>query len=189
MDQPSTEDRILNSAQRLIQQRGYNGFSYRDIAAEIGIRSASIHYHFPAKADLGQAVARRYCDQFTGQLLAFAESAISTHLAQYVSMFRGALEQDDGMCLCGILGAEVAALPDIVVQEARRFFAANREWLTGRLRRAQADGELASTLNPETEARLLFATLQGAMLCAKTIGKTEIFDEIADAALQRIVSP
>ncbi|WP_254065657.1 TetR family transcriptional regulator [Acidisoma sp. L85] len=34
--------------------------NFRDLAAQVGIKAASIYHHFPSKADLGAAVARRY---------------------------------------------------------------------------------------------------------------------------------
>lgn len=186
MTKVPTETRILDAAQRMMMQRGYNGFSFRDVAAEIGIKSASVHYHFPTKSDLGQTAARRYCDRFMSVLLETEEHSLAARLGLYVSHFRRTLEQDGSMCLCGVLGAEASSLPEKVTNETKRFFAANREWLTSQLRRAQAGGEVDPAMDTETEARLFFATLQGAMLCAKTTAKIDVFDEIAAAALTRL---
>ena len=58
-----TATRILDVAERLAQVRGFNGFSYADIAAEVGITKAALHYHFASKADLGEALISRYGDQ------------------------------------------------------------------------------------------------------------------------------
>ena len=52
----TTSDQILASARNFIVAGGYNGFSYADIAGEVGIRKASIHHHFPGKVDLVRAV-------------------------------------------------------------------------------------------------------------------------------------
>ena len=49
-------ERILDTAQALAQVRGYNGFSHADVSAELAITKASIHYHFPGKADLAEAL-------------------------------------------------------------------------------------------------------------------------------------
>ena len=73
---PSTATRILDVAEGLAQTRGFNGFSYADIAAEIGITKASLHYHFPSKADLGRALVRRYTERFMDALDAIEASDV-----------------------------------------------------------------------------------------------------------------
>src|SRR5262249_62421703 len=60
----STAERILDTAQALAQVRGYNGFSYADISAELAITKPSIHYHFPSKAQLAEALIARYRRRF-----------------------------------------------------------------------------------------------------------------------------
>ncbi|MDP6707792.1 MAG: TetR/AcrR family transcriptional regulator [Alphaproteobacteria bacterium] len=183
-----TRGRIIDAAERLMQLRGYNGFSYRDIAAEVGIRSPSIHHHFPTKADLGVAVARRYTERFQERLRqAQADGADARRtLEVLVSLFREVLAREGRMCLCGILGAELPSLPDEVAAEARRFFEVNTDWLARLLRDAVRDGLVDLVAPPELEARLLFATLEGAMIRAKTEDTIGSFDEVAAAALQRL---
>ncbi len=184
-----TKERILATAQALIQRRGYNGFSYRDIAAEVGIRSASIHYHFPTKADLGAAVGARYLERFMDDLRSAEAEAPGTSalLARYVSLFRAALTDDGRMCLCGMLGAEMGSLPSEVALEARRFFEVNTEWLSNLLAQAGPDTGFETVSTPETEARLFLAALEGGMILAKAASDAAIFDEVADAALKRLV--
>ena len=58
-DKPDTAARILDVAERLVQTRGFNGFSYADVASELDVTKASLHYHFPGKAELGQALIAR----------------------------------------------------------------------------------------------------------------------------------
>ena len=182
-----TNERIMDSAQRLIQLCGYNGFSYRDVADEVGIRSASIHYHFPTKADLGQAVARRYTAQFLQQLSAArAEETDSLALLErYVSLFRAALFQEGRMCLCGILGAEILSLPEEVASEARHFIETTTDWLEDVIRTGADAGRIKLSGLPRAEAQALFASIEGAMIYAKAIGNFELFDEISNSVLKR----
>jgi TetR/AcrR family transcriptional repressor of nem operon len=186
-----TNQRIMESAQRLIQLCGYNGFSYRDIGAEVGIRSASIHYHFPTKADLGKAVAERYTRRFIDRLSAAEAEGIDAYalLERYASLFREALVQDGRMCLCGILGAEISSLPAEVAGEARRFIEANTEWLLNVIEPATQRGEIETPGSPDAEARLLFASLEGALIYSKAIGPIQTFDEISQTALMRFRRP
>lgn len=180
------KERLIEVAQNLIQRRGYNGFSYRDIAAEVGIRSASIHYHFPTKADLGVSVAARYSEQFLGKLHRAAEETDDTSklLKVFASLFRESLIQEGRICLCGMLGAEVESLPREVAVEVKRFFDASLDWLTGVLRRGKKSGDAARVDTVENEAATIFATLEGAMIIAKGAGNLDLFDKIVDTTLR-----
>ena len=126
-----TEQLILNTTEDMIRQGGYNGFSFRNIADEIGIKSSSVHYHFGTKEKLGAATAKRYTDNF----LTFLgepeqiKSEGSNPVAHYIEAFRGAIMSDKGMCLCGILGTEAKMLPDSIVSELNDFFDRNVDWL------------------------------------------------------------
>lgn len=180
------KERLVGAARGLIQKRGYNGFSYRDVAAEVGIRSASIHYHFPTKADLGAAVAAGYTERFMERLASAEEETADVYrlLSFYASLFREVLADDGRMCLCGILGAEVASLPASVAAEAKRFFAVNLEWLARQFSRRIEIGDSVPADPPETEAVLFMATLEGAMVLAKGIDDPTVFDRVSEAALR-----
>ena len=65
-----TAARILDVAEVLVQTRGFNGFSYADIAAEMNITKAALHYHFAGKAELGEALISRYAARFADALAA-----------------------------------------------------------------------------------------------------------------------
>jgi TetR/AcrR family transcriptional repressor of nem operon len=98
---------IMDAAERRIRTAGYNGFSFRDIASDVGVKSSSIHYYFPAKEDLGVAVARRYRERFFEGLLDISgppETRLRTAYGK-------AMEKDGQMCLCGVLGTASASLP------------------------------------------------------------------------------
>ena len=78
----STYNQILELANKYIQKVGFNAFSYSDLANEIGIKKASIHYHFPSKTDLGIA----YCHFKLNQLLEL-ETRINAHASIEATMF------------------------------------------------------------------------------------------------------
>ena len=63
-----TPARILDIAERLVQIRGFNGFSYADVAAELQITTAALHYHFTGKPQLGLALIDRYAARFGAAL-------------------------------------------------------------------------------------------------------------------------
>src|SRR5947207_15227639 len=107
-----TMEEILDIAERLVQTQGFNGFSYADIAAKVGITKASIHYHFATKAELGRSLIARYHERFFGAL---AEIDAGTNdarrkLRQYVQLYARVLESNR-MCLCGMLASDFSTLP------------------------------------------------------------------------------
>src|SRR5262245_17434956 len=116
----STTDLVLDAAERLAQTRGFNGFSYADVSAEVGITTASLHYHFPAKADLGRALVTRYARGFERAVAAVEAKAPRAvpRLEGYARMFTDVLTRGR-MCLCGMLAVEYATLPG-PMQEAIR---------------------------------------------------------------------
>jgi TetR/AcrR family transcriptional repressor of nem operon len=180
-------DDILETAESLARTGGYHGFSFRDIAAEVGIKSASVHYHFPTKADLCAAVARRYTERFLEALgdPADPKTAPGRLLARYAAAFRESLVEDQQMCLCGVFGAEVALLPAPVAAEVQGFFERNVEWLQVVLAR---DGPVDEAQS-RRRALTVLAALEGAMIVARTLRRVEIFDEIVEGAIPPVSPP
>ena len=117
-----TAERLMDLAEAHIRHRDYGGFSFRELAAEIGIKSASVHHHFPTKAAMAAAVARRYGDRFLAAVAAQPNERVEDAIAAYRSAFREALDRDGQMCLCGVLGAEAGALSPDVAREILSFF-------------------------------------------------------------------
>lgn len=157
-----TIDAIMDAAERRIREAGYSGFSFREIAADVGVKSASVHYHFPTKEALAVAVARRYTDRFAEAIDEQARTGAAP-IAVWRQVFRQALLGDGRMCLCGALGSAAADLPDGVVAEARRFFTLGIDRL------------IEAGLSRDKAMQVL-ATLEGAMLMASALGDATAFD-------------
>lgn len=179
-----TAARILAEAQRLVQTRGFNGFSYADIAAALGVTKASLHYHFASKAELGHRLIERYSADFLAALAGIdARCACACDkLEAYVDIYAGVLAQDR-MCLCGMLAAEYATLPAAMQAAIGAFFAANEAWLARVLRDGRKGGELVFTGDPDENASVLTGALEGAMLVARAHGGADLFKASADLLL------
>jgi TetR/AcrR family transcriptional repressor of nem operon len=171
-------EEILDVAECMTRRGGYNGFSFREIAKAIGISAASIHYHFPTKDDLGAAVARRYRERFLATLGDADDPAASPGelLTSYVDAYRKALRDEDLMCLCGVLGAEIGNLPELVAVEARRFFEQNVEWLTKVFNRESAGRW--PVLDSRAAALRTIAALEGGMILARTMVDASVFEDV-----------
>ena len=179
-----TADRMLDLAERLVQTRGFNGFSYADIAGALGVTKASLHYHFPTKAELGRRLIERYSDAFTAALSVLDESGADARekLRAYVDIYTGVL-RNERMCLCGMLAADYATLPEPMKSAVTRFFEANERWLVAVLEQGRTAGGLQFAGPPLEVARLLVGSLEGAMLVARSFNDVSRFQAIADRLL------
>ena len=139
----ATAMRVLDVAERLVQVRGFNGFSYADVAAELGITKAALHYHFASKAALGEALIDRYCDRLAASLAALAAADLSAaaRLRGYAALYRDGL-RGERLCLGGMLAAEYQTLPPAMRSAVIRFFTRNEAWLAGVLADGAAAGEI-----------------------------------------------
>jgi len=164
--QSGTAEHILDLAEERIQRRGYNAVSYGDLAEELDLTTAAIHYHFPSKADLVQTLVRRYREQSAQKraTLRKENDTLREQLTQYVELFSGIMD-GGGLCLCGILAADEPTLPEEVRREVRRFFDEQEDWLTDILKVETSGGAgLQGCETARDVARLFLATLEGAML-------------------------
>jgi TetR/AcrR family transcriptional repressor of nem operon len=176
MNTNDTRQTIMDTARAMVQAKGYNALSFREVAKDVGIKSASIHYYFPTKSDLGAALARRYTETAVGyfeQLIGEA-APVEEIFARYVAVFRAALQNDNRMCLYGIMAAEYGDLPDEVRAAVDAFSAANVVWLV----------RLLGPCHPELSedalrhrALAIFAAIEGAQLVARGRGDIAVFDQ------------
>src|SRR3981081_1056936 len=156
----------MDLAETHIRDAGYRGFSFRDLAAELGIKSASVHHHFPTKAALAAAVVRRYRDRFLPTVASRSNETGDDAISAYRSAFRKALERDGRMCLCGVLGAEAGVLSPEVTAEVQSFF---RRCIDNLARRIGGPDALGRSFH-------VMATLEGGMVLARAYRDIEAFD-------------
>lgn len=178
--EPGTAERCLDIAERLVQLRGFNNFSYADIARELELTTASLHYHFPGKAELGQALITRYTERFLAALdrIDHDHNDAQTKLEAYAGLYADVLESQR-MCLCGILAAEYQTLPQAMREAVTDFFDENQKWLIAVLAEGQADRTLRITESTDELANSIISTLEGAMLVARPYGNPEMFKSTA----------
>lgn len=185
--QGSTAARTLDVAERLVQIRGFNAFSYADVANELDITKASLHYHFRGKAELGEALIARYSARFADSLQSIDRDVTDApaKLDAYVSIYSGLL-RGERMCLCGMLAAEYETLPTSMREAVTKFFEDNEAWLTDVLAQGQADGSLSITGTPSDASRMILDGLEGAMLIARTYGGLTRFESSASRLLDTL---
>lgn len=180
----STRDALLHCATALVRTRGYIGFSYADMAAQIGIRKASIHHHFPTKEDLGVALVQQYTEQFEISLSRITSmfSEPQEQLRHYVDLYRQSFMQGFG-CLCGMLSSEIAVIPERVAHLVQRFMEMNINWLTHVIKQGQKTGQLKATIAAEELAAAVLSTCQGALILARAMKNIHPFNQAVEVVL------
>lgn len=175
-----TAERILDVAERLVQTRGYHGFSYADVAAELSITKPSLHYHFASKTELGETLIARYHTRFAAALevIDAAGGDARTRLRRYASLYGDVLDKQR-MCLCGMLAADLETLPGKMRDEVVRFFDTSETWLEGVLDEGKSSGTLRNDTSSHDQAQMILSTLEGAMLVARSYHDPERFRVVA----------
>jgi len=171
----SSAEHILNAAEARMRLKGYNAVSFRDIAADVGIKSASLHYHFPKKVDLGVALIKRYAENFHAALTSETDPLNNPieKIEVFTDLHRRALKDQGLICLCAVLGAESQGLPKEVTQEVRHFFETNIDWLA-------KEYKAANISNPAARAKAGVSALEGALMVSIVNDDASVFEAVAD---------
>ena len=188
----STAEKILDTAQSLIVAGGYNGFSYADIAAAIGIRKASIHHHFPTKAELVAALVDRYRRQVDAGLKFLREQSSSPaeQLQAYLNYWQACIRDASlPFCVCAMLAGEMQMLPEEVASRVRGHFQNLADWLKSVLQAGATQGEFQLSSRPADEAQLLMASVHGAMLSARAFSDPGLFGAIVTLRMTSLLAP
>ncbi|NTI50322.1 TetR/AcrR family transcriptional regulator [Agrobacterium rhizogenes] len=187
----STSEKILDTAQSLIVAGGYNGFSYADISAAIGIRKASIHHHFPTKAELVAVLVDRYRQQAETGLNSLREQFLSPaeQLRAYLNFWQTCIRDTSlPFCICAMLAGEMQMLPEEVASRVRAHFHSLARWLKSVLATGAEQGLFRLDKQPEEEAQMLMASVHGAMLSARAFSDPELFTTIVIPQFTRLLT-
>jgi TetR/AcrR family transcriptional repressor of nem operon len=171
---------LLSTARAAVQAHGYNALSFRELAKAVGIKSASVHYHFPTKGDLGAVLARRYTQDGAAALedLLTRSQKPTWCMDRYIEIFRAALMNGNRMCLCGIMGAEYDDLPEAVRAEIDAFARVNIAWLERVLALAHPKRDKRAL---QEQAAAIYAAIEGAQLIARSRGDITAYDQAVRA--------
>ena len=172
----NAKEAILAAARNIAQAHGYEGLNFRDLAEQVGIKAASIYHHFPSKADLAAAVAKRYWEDTRAELdTLLSENADPLDsLHRYPQVFRRSLENGNRLCLCSFMSAEYDDLPEAVRREVHAFADVNVAWLG----KVLADAHVVEPKMSEERARSVFAAVAGAQLMARSRADVALFDAL-----------
>jgi len=188
MDSDSTKSKILDVAQHYCQKVGFNAFSYADIAKELNLKKASIHYHYPTKAKLGQALIERYHQQFSSKLDLISQQHPSSPYQQITSLMAlmAGLLAESRLCLCGMLASDFATLDPDMQKELQAFFQTVENWLTLNIECGVKSGLFAVLDSPKIVARGFVATLQGMLMTARAFNEPVRYEGVGNWLISTI---
>ena len=173
-----TKKLILDIAEDLLLDRGYNGFSYKYIATSLNIKNASIHYHFPAKTDLGVAIIQRATKRFEkwAGYIDGKDLPYSKKLDEFFLLFKRFVEQNQQICLGGALETDFKTLPEEMQEETRLFISGTLSWLENFLAQGRKKGDFNFPGTAKDQALLMIACVQGVIQIVRVTTPSS-FDE------------
>lgn len=182
-----TKTALLNSAEHAARTSGFDGFSYADLAKDVGIRKASIHHHFPTKAALCLAIMQRYHTDFETACANIDAEKMTAHarLQALVARYRAALDDGRSLCLCVSLSASCDSLSPDVIQQISRFRSMIRAWLQTTFELGRHDGTLPDAPDAARAAASALALLEGAQLAARAAKDPALFDNALHLLTQK----
>jgi TetR/AcrR family transcriptional repressor of nem operon len=163
---------IMDLAETFLQEKGFNGFSYAHISAELGVKNATIHYHFSTKEELACAVIQRYRDRFQ---LWINNSRIKNlspveKLDWFFSIYTDTRADNGKVCLAGSLETEFNSLPDSVREQTEALTRELLAWLQATLQEGRESRAFQFNGDPADKAALILSSLQGALQIARALG-------------------
>ncbi|MFL6623848.1 MAG: TetR/AcrR family transcriptional regulator [Sulfurifustaceae bacterium] len=171
-----TRTAILRRAERYLQDAGFSSFSFRHLAADLGIKSASVHYHFPSKEALGVALLESYRESFSRWVATRqASESAKADLLEWFKYYQHLARSGD-ICPGGAFGAEYSALPENVRRELAALNDTIRSWVRATLEAGRKRGEIRADGKIEDQAALVLAAVQGGTQVARITGNAKVFD-------------
>lgn len=183
-----TKTTILDSAERVARARGIDGFSYADLAADVGVTRASIDHHFPSKATLAVALMTRYYEDLETPCAEIDDEYFTdaTRLAALVARYHGALEGGQSLCLCVAFSIGAESLSTETIAEMNRLRSMMSDWLCKEFSRGKADGTIRTVNDPLTEVAATLPLVEGAQLSARVVQDSKRFDVAMELLLERL---
>ena len=179
METQTVREQLVSYAQTLIMLRGYNGFSYRDLAELVGVKTSSIHYYFPTKDDLILEAVNTYSSGTLAEMYAIDSSMpADARLDRYTRLFGKVLGDGNQICLCGMLASDIASLPESVRQAIQSFFRSNETWLAKLLAEGRRQGVFIDGVPADAAGRTLYAAFQGSALSSRLFGTKTRLEEV-----------
>lgn len=187
----TSKEIIMESATKLLVNRGYNAFSFADISEDVELAKPTIHHHFPSKEDLVVEVLSQYRDQIKSGL-----QYLSTHktnpidrLKGYIHYWQECIESGDRpFCICVLLAAELPSLPKSIQKQVKMHFEELGDWIYTTIDEGKKLGSINVKGSVRFEADLFRAQVHGAMLASRALNDSQMFTSVTKHILSGLAS-
>lgn len=189
MERSPKAEEIIKRTNELLAKGGYDSFSYADIAELVQVRKASIHHHFPTKADLVKVTVARHCESIRQGLRSMDESIpdpfarLETYCRWWASCIQASAPP---ICICALLAAELPSIPTEVAILVQEHFQELSSWIAAVIEQGRSTGQIRSTVESASEGLAFMASIHGAMLAARALGDPYVFSQICEQSLTRL---
>lgn len=177
-----TRHQIVELADELIRQKGFNAFSYSDISMPLAIRNSAIHYYFASKSELGAAVIDAELERVRGYRGENSGLSGEEQLKTLVKVFYRNSELHN-ICLIGSLTPDYNTFAAPMQDKVREMCVAILDWLTDALSQAREAGQLRFEGASEARALLVISGLLSSLLLSRVLGG-HVFERMLDQLLQ-----
>lgn len=183
-----TKTQILYVAEELTKQRGFDGFSYRDVSAAVGVKTSSIHYYYPTKGDLAEALIERYVNRFVAVLTRLSNEPLDGfgRVKKLFEILVDVSGRQKNLCLCGMLSADVYGVTTRAKTMLDGFFSRFEEWLSGTIQQGIVDGSIHRDLRSKSLAAEIVALVEGGMLLARVRLNTGYYEDLLAGQLAKL---
>jgi TetR/AcrR family transcriptional repressor of nem operon len=185
MSQETTKERALRIGESLLRKNGYNGFSFQDIADELGIRKPSLYDHFASKEALGNAVIENYATRFFSWAAEMKGQNPRTCLLQYFTLLYQ-FSKEGKFCPVSALSGQFGTLPESLRKNVLHLARAINQWITATVHEGQRTGEFRSDQSAEDLALALVSVALGGQLVARLRGQPGTLRKVSEELLKLI---
>lgn len=189
MSQQETKDQILDLARGYLQRLGFNGFSFQTIADALGIRKASIHYHFKSKEEMGLALLENYTDSFKQWAeRKSVEPKAAVRLEGFFRIFERFADDESKVCPIGVLSSDFHTLPKKMRAKLGEFYEMQNTWLIATLKAGKTSGEFSADINEAETADTIISAIQGGLFASRVRGDSGPLKNLKKFVFKSVVS-
>ncbi|MCX6182434.1 MAG: TetR/AcrR family transcriptional regulator [Bacteroidetes bacterium] len=158
----STKEKILQLTDHLIREKGFNAFSFYDISKSIGIKTASIHYHFPTKIDLGIELLKYHTEKTKELREKVKDQSPEKKFNAFLSIY-SKIKADHKVCIVGSLATDLHSIDPKMGNEVKVLATEILEWVTEILKEGKAKKVFHFDIPPRTKALMIIGNMLAAL--------------------------
>lgn len=181
----SKREEIVQLADTLIRQKGYNAFSFYEISNKVGIKTASVHYHFPAKSDLGIAVIDQHIQNLNGLIESQKKKSPTEKLNKFFSIYSN-IQKENKVCLVGSLATDFNTLDSKVQDKLKGFSELMLNWVSGFLEEGKEKNVFEFEGLPRTKALMIITNMLAAVQLTR-LTNTDDFEKIKENIINDLI--